>query len=81
LLLGYIRPFVSRNSDLASKKTTWIFFLSLNAQNQPRQRARPVASGSDPQLSSPRIVPVLEAKRSVSIPMRWSIETKRFGNG
>ena len=32
-------------------------------------------------LSSPRIVPVLVAKRSVSMPMRWSIETKRFGNG
>ena len=31
--------------------------------------------------SSPRIVPVAEANRSVSMPRRWSIETKRFGSG
>jgi hypothetical protein len=31
--------------------------------------------------SSPRIVPVAEANRSVSMPMRWSIETKRLGSG
>lgn len=31
--------------------------------------------------SSPRIVPVAEANRSVSIPRRWSMETNRFGSG
>ena len=31
--------------------------------------------------SSPRIVPVEVAKRSASIPIRCSIETKRFGSG
>ena len=32
-------------------------------------------------ISNPRIVPVLVAKWSVSIPRRWSIETNRFGSG
>ena len=32
-------------------------------------------------ISSPRIVPVAEANRSVSRPMRCSIETKRLGSG
>jgi len=31
--------------------------------------------------SSPRIVPVAEAKRSVSMPIRCNMETKRFGSG
>lgn len=41
-------------------------------------------SGAIPELqarSNPRIVPVAEANRSVSKPMRWSIETKRLGSG
>lgn len=32
-------------------------------------------------ISNPRIVPVLVAKWSASMPMRWSMETKRFGSG
>ena len=32
-------------------------------------------------ISRPRIVPVDEANLSSSKPMRWSIETKRFGSG
>ena len=32
-------------------------------------------------ICNPRIVPVAEANLSVSIPMRWSMETKRFGSG
>ena len=32
-------------------------------------------------ISRPRIVPVDEANLSSSIPMRWSIETNRFGSG
>ena len=32
-------------------------------------------------ISNPRIVPVAEAKRSPSIPIRCSIETKRLGRG
>ncbi len=31
--------------------------------------------------SRPRIVPVDEANLSASIPMRWSIDTNRFGSG
>ena len=34
-----------------------------------------------PIISSPRMVPVLLANLSSSIPMRWSMETKRFGSG
>lgn len=30
---------------------------------------------------NPRIVPVADANLSVSRPMRWSMETKRFGSG
>ncbi len=32
-------------------------------------------------ISKPRIVPVDEANFASSSPMRWSIETKRFGSG
>ena|ERR1051326_5662364 len=32
-------------------------------------------------ISKPFMVPVAEAKRSVSKPMRWSMETKRLGSG
>ena len=32
-------------------------------------------------ISRPRMVPVLEAKRSASIPKRWRMFTKRFGRG
>ena len=36
---------------------------------------------TDQANSRPRIDPVEEANLSVSRPMRWSIETKRFGRG
>ena len=52
-----------------------------NGGNDADQRQKRDREAVTHVISSPRIVPVDEANLFSSRPIRWSIETKRFGNG
>lgn len=56
------------------RATPWVKKL-LNREYRPRRELQAQV------ISSPRIVPVAEANRSVSRPIRCNIETKRLGRG
>ena len=72
---------VRQNGDCFLEIDNHLFFSGRVGHERRHTEAQRDASDHALFSSRPDIVPVEDAKRFVSIPMRWSIETNRLGRG